>query len=516
MKKAIALLLSVIMLFSLAACGSGSDKSDDSGSAKISTLKVGTANSLGTCLANDYNGDCYTAIYMVFDSLFKYDPDTKEVGSDVLSDWGYSEDGMTLTLTLKDNITFSNGDKATGEDLLCSISNDTERGTLIAPFFTPYDFENATVDGNTVSVPLTSPFSPKIWEIGNLCLYDKSWSESVGWDSEEWTTGPVGSGPFKVSEYKTDSHIFLEKRDDYWGDFECDYDRIEIYYYGEPATMYMDLENGDIALALEVLDNDYARGLAGEENIAVDTISAGENRILSIDDGNEFLSDVNVRLAIAYGVNWAEVADIGTGGLSPVATSLIISSSDYYKNVGAYEYDPDKARQLLADAGYSDGDITIKLVSTDEDDQVKMSTKLQADLKDIGITLDFVTLDFPSALATWLEGGTDLMWQDSSIGSIISEPFASLRATWDDLGGMPASIVNDDTYQTYLDNSIFTTDPEVRRENLDKLQEYNKENAFVIPVLEENIAIAWRTDIIKDPNLLNATDANLRNIEFVG
>lgn len=533
MKKLLALLLALVMVLGLAACGGGSTSTTssnnttsantggtsaeegDSGpaSGEAVTLRVGTANSLGTCLLNDNNGDCYTAIYLVYDSLFSYDPETREVYSDVLEDYGYSEDGMTLTLTIKPGVMFSNGVEATAEDVLFSIQNYVDRETIITAFFQAMDFANASIseDGMTVTIPMTTEFSPTVDEIGNLPLYCKSWADEVGWDSEDWISNPVGSGPYKVSEYVTDSHIFLEKRDDYWGDYTSNIDSFEIYYYGEPATMAMDLETGSIDLALELLETDYNR-FQDSATIATDTISAGENRLLNFSSSNEYLQDENVRLAIAYGVNWAEVADAADGGISPTATSLIISSSDFYQDVGAYEYDPDLAKSYLDSSAYAGQEINLLLVSTSEDDQVKMSTVVQYYLSELGINLETQFLDFPSALATWLDDGTDLMWTDSSIGSVLSEPYASLRATSDITGGIPGAIVADDEYQELLNAATFTLDPEVRMEKFGELQEYNKEHAFVVPVLEEFVAIAWNTEVIQSVNILNGTDANLRNL----
>ncbi len=534
MKKLLALLLALMMVLSLVACGSSSSSSSSTSSdntasssedaedatsdaATITALNVGTANSLGTCLLNDNNGDCYTAVYLVYDSLFSFDPDTLDVYSDVLESWDLSDDGLTLTLTLKSGVMFSNGVEASAEDVLYSIQTYVARDTIVKAFFQVYDFDNASIseDGLTLTLPLTSEFSPALFEVGNIPLYCKSWAEEVGTDSEDWINCPVGSGPFEVVEYVTDSHITLSKRADYWGDYETTLETVTIYYYGEPATMAMDLETGAIDLALELLETDYSR-FQDTDGIATELISAGENRLLNMSLSNEYLQDENIRLAIAYGVDWEVVADAADGGISPVATSVIISTSEYYVNVGGYEYDQELAQSYIDASAFAGQEITLTLVSTSEDDQVKMSTVVQEYLAQIGITLVTEFLDFPSALAKWLNDETDLMWTDSSIGSVTSEPYASLRATSVLVGGMQGAIVTDDYYQELLDAATFTSDSSVRAEAFAALQEYNKEHAYVIAVVEENVAVAWNTSVIESVNLLNGTDANLRNIVLAG
>lgn len=541
MKKFLALLIALVMALSLVACGNANSSSaapaDSSGSGTAAsepgespaneiineeasteggpeTLRVGTANSLGTFLMNDFNGDCYTGIYLVYDSIFDYDPVTKEATSQVLSDWGLSEDGSALNMTVAPGVTFSNGDVATAEDVVFSMRVYVDMSSMTTAFFMPYDFDNAeySEDGMSVSIPMTSEFSPAVWEIGNLPLYDKAWADEVGLDSDLWTTAPVGSGPFAVTEYVTDSHVYLERRADYWGTYDSNVQKVEITYYGEPATMYMDLETGSIDLALELLDNDYTRGLEDGDNIEVALVSAGENRLLNFDLNTEALQNENVRLAIAHAVNWDDVADAAAGDTAIPASSLIISSSEYYENQGQFEYDPELAKQLLDEAGYGDG-LTLTMISTDEADQVAMSTVVQEYLAQVGITLEYTSLDFPSALAKWLAGGeSDLSWTDSSLGSINSEPFVSVRATWPVTGGMPGVIVTDEQYVAYLEGATYTSDPAVRAENWSALQEYNKEHCFVITVVEEAVAVGWNSEVISNPNLLNGTDANLRNI----
>ena len=144
MKKLLCLLLALAMLFALTACGGKSDGGNSDGKAdggsqenkfnpgpkgdeKI-TLRIGTTGYLGRFLSGLAPEESHSACNAVFDSIFRVDPWTKQIKSDVLDDW-YWEDEHHFIMKLHDGVYFSNGQKATSEDLLFSYQNHEERGS---------------------------------------------------------------------------------------------------------------------------------------------------------------------------------------------------------------------------------------------------------------------------------------------------------------------------------------------------------------------------------------------------
>ena len=249
LRTLICLLLVVLMVLALGACGS--KKSNDAeiskaavpgkeGSGyKYDSVTIGCSimpNFITGTTPAENDGACS----LVFDEVFKVDPVTKEVKSEILEDWHF-EDETTLVMKLKDNVYFSNGDKATAEDVLFSYSSHVDRSSAyIWEFNILYD-ECEIVDELTLKMKF-STFYSAFFSSYIIYLYDKSWAESVGWDSLDWQK-PVGTGPYVVSDYKIDDHATFTARDDYWNK---DKDPVTIRewvlkYYKDNSTMEMDL-----------------------------------------------------------------------------------------------------------------------------------------------------------------------------------------------------------------------------------------------------------------------------------
>ena len=533
MKKLFALVMALAMVLSLAACGGGNNGDTPTGSnpgtstpaapsggdeAGEVVLRVGTSDNMGSFLLGGSSGCNYRGLYLAFDSIFYFD-ENKEPYSNVLEDWHY-EDDCTFVMTLKDGIYFSNGEKMDAEDLLFSVFVYDLSGSNWGGLYAAYSQEKSYVseDGMTAYLISDEPFGPGLFQ-ANLPIYSKDWADEVGFESELWMTNPVGSGPYVCTDYVTDSYCVMEKRDDYWDDtYENEIDKYIINYYKEDSTMYIDLETGAIDLACNISNSDYARGAnGGTENVAVEKLMCGDVIFLNFDvDDNQYLADAKVREAIAYGVNWMEVAQASRGEMATAATSIIAADSPYHVDIAAYEYDAERAAAALAESSYAGQEIPIYLVNLNEEVKDEMATVLQYYLSQLGIKMTFEDFDFPNALGQWLEvGGTDITFQDSDTGSITGEPFVSLRFMMEGYGPFPVCTINDPTFADLCKKATFSVDEAERLEYYTQLQQYSYENYLMIPIFNACDAIAYRTDVIESTGISNPTDTNLRNIKLV-
>jgi ABC-type transport system substrate-binding protein len=529
MKKLTALLLALIMVFALVSCGSESSSgtgstaqsNDSTASTAPETLTVGTSNVLGTMLPWSENETCYWGCYLVYDYLFYWD-DNNEAYSDILSDWYYEDDGTTFVMVCRDDVYFSNGDQMTGEDVYYSIYNLVERETNAASFYATVDWDNSYVsdDGMTVYLANTSAFGPGITNMDVVYLLDKSWCEEKGFDDiDPWINSPCGSGPYEVVEYVTDSHVTLKLRDNYWGSFTGGAETVQINYYADSSTMYMALEGGEIDIALNIAESDYSRAV-NDANIAVELTHEGDVILLAMDStNNEYLADENVRLAIAYGVNWEEVAQASRGELAEVATSVVTAVSPYYEDVGSYEYDFEKAKGYMEDSGYVvDGstiNFSLYMHTVDQAVKTNAATVIQYYLAQLGIDLQTNFTDFSTAIGAWLTpGGTDMNFQDTDTGSVCGEPYRALSNFADGYGMLPACVVTDETFNQLFQEGSFTTDDSQRASAYKELQEYVHEHALIIPIYESIDAVAFNSNVVADVNFHSAVSANLRFVTF--
>ncbi|MGI5971250.1 MAG: ABC transporter substrate-binding protein [Oscillospiraceae bacterium] len=485
----------------------------EGGGEKI-TINVGTTDELGSFLYGGAAATCLIGSYLVYDSMFYMDPETKETFSLILDDW-YYEDDTTFVMKLKEGITFSNGYKMTGEDLIFSLSNYADRQAMVAQMFLAFDFANSYVedDGLTTVIKTFEPYGPGISAIC-VPVMCKKWCEEVGWESQDWYNNPVGSGPYRVTEYKTDSYVKLERREDYWGDLsQYPVDEFVIRYYAEDATEFIDLETGAIDIAAGIAEADYARAKAGVEGIAVEKISSGDNMFFCMDIKNQYLSNPRVREAIACAVDWNAVGVAGYGELYAEPTSILSSSNPYYVNTGTYKYDPDRARKFLADAGYSEGEISFKFVCMEQEQMKTMSEAIQFYLSEVGISLSLEYYDFATTLGKWLsEGGSDFNFQSTTTGAPTGEPFISLQSLMVGYGSFAVCTIDDDTFNRIAYEGLKSIDSKVRAAAYAELQKYAYNNFLVIPLVENALAVAYRTDVVADINFWHGKDCNLRYI----
>lgn len=538
MKKLGALLLAAALVMSMTACGGGNKntgegtaapagesstnagtkagtKAGESGGEK--TLNVGTINVLGTFMPGSENEVCHWGCYLVYDYLFYYDEDNNPF-SDILKEWHYEEDGTTFVMECRDDVYFANGDQMTGDDVLFSIKTLVDRETNQAAYYATVDWDKSYVseDGFTVYLANTQEFGPGIINMGVVYLLDQSWCEETGFDNiDPWLNAPNGSGPYEVAEYVTDSYVTLKRRDSYWGEF-TGADTVKINHYAEDSAMYMALETGEIDLALNIAESDYSRALT-DDKIAVMTTHEGENILLALDNNNQYMKDENVRLAIAYGVNWQDVAESARGELAEVPGSIITSVSPYYKDTGVYEYDLEKAKQYMEAAGYvTDGstvNFTLNMTTVDQAVKTNAATVIQFYLQQLGINLQMNFTDFPTAFSAWLtEGGTDLNFQDSDTGSVCGEPYISLRFFPAELATFPFAAISDETFVTLYKDANYTTDDDVRKEKYAELQQYVHDRAMIIPLYESVDAVAYNPEKIESVSLHSAVSANLRYV----
>lgn len=531
-KRIFAVLLVALMAVSITACDgsasntdsastdgstSNTDSASTDDSASVSdfggTLNVGVSDTLGYFLPGG-NNESFVGFFLVYDCVFYHDTDGN-VYSDILEDW-YYEDETTFVMKLKEGVYFNNGQEATAEDLIFSFTNFEEHSATKFQLFITVDAENSYCeDDYTAVIKFTSEWGPGIFSIDTPLLC-KSWAEEVGYDSEDWINVPVGSGPYEVVEYVTDSHYTLQLRDDYWGDetmYNADIETIIVNYYSEISTLFIDLQTGAIDLALNIAETDYARGEEGIENITVEKISTNEVEYFCLDVQNEYLQDENIRLAIAYGVDWSVVADAGFGSLWDPATSLLNSNNKYYESFGTYEYDYDKAMEYIEASGIDPASVTFTFVAMSDDDQKNMAEAFQYYMDQMGFTVDLQFYDFSTTLSIWLEeGGTDFNFQETANGSPSGEPYVSLQALMVGYGSFAVCTIDDDQWNELALAAMSTIDEDERAERFSELQEYTYDHAFVIPLLEGNYAIGYNDTVISSVDFTSGIGANLRNI----
>lgn len=512
MKRVIALVLSVTMMASLAACQSSGASADSasgsaSGSASASTsectiqsVNEGTKNVtigyVGTDEASypssSISNDFITQM-MIYDKLFEVDDTTGEYVSRILDSYSWNDDNTQFTFTLKDGITFADGNQMTAEDVIFSFQNYINNGTTTDkyPYLQYIDFDACTADGLTGTIVYTQEYGPAENNF-DICIMEKAFTEQHDESDEIWYTDPVGSGPYQITDEKRDSYITFTKRDDYWNsDYTYDCDQITLKFYTDETAMYSDYQSGELDAIYDISTTvaDQINAASGTQG-TVNYVSNNDCTLLTLNDSTEELQDANVREAIAYALDMDAIADIAYGSECTEAKSHFASTFDCYTEHDGYAYDPDKAKQILEDAGYKDGDITLDFVAVNTDPQPQIAEAVQGYLAAIGITVNVSSYDLGTALGMYIDNESDMSVFNVNGGNPTHEPYQTLSAVTEDATFVSMAI-HDATFNEYLQTGLNTVDKDERNEAYEAADQWLYDNYELLPICETLSAYAY-------------------------
>ena len=526
MKKSLAIILMLAMLLSLCLMGCGGEKSETPGENTENTgaYREITIGYFGTAWAGSLDGSAletqtnsYGTYNLVYDCMFTYD-ENGEIYSQIFDSWEWSEDYLTLTCRLKDNILFANGDKMTGEDVVYSIRRKVESPT--GQWYANMNPDKCTVsdDGMTVNIVYDNTFGPGLNKL-NIYILDKSFVEGLG-DSPDWydPASVNGSGPYKVVEYAKDASVSMEKRDDYWGEDSFQADRINAVGYTDQTTMMIDLESGAIDIALNTSEIDTAAALNGDiKNVSGDVAWANSVAMIIFSPKCEALKDKAVREAICYAVDTELMTDAAFGVLGKTAKSPYAEGLLGFEAGHTYEYNPEKARQILEDAGYKDGDITLKYLCYNLSEIYSQAEILQQYLSKVGINLEIEGASMATAIGTYIEDpySTDIIMMRQLDGIPDGEPWFSMYVYEGTYYFGETAMPDEAELQEYI-HTLKTSLVESERVAASKgIQNYLIDNFLMLPTSEFGIGVCYNSETVKNPHILNNVTCNLRYMELV-
>lgn len=346
----------------------------------------------------------------IFASPLRYD-DNWNPKPYLAKSWEVSPDGLSITLHLVDNAVFHDGKPVTSEDVAFSIMT-IKKNHPFQTMLSPVDKVD-TPDPLTAIIRLKHPhpalllaMSPALMPILPKHIY----GDGQDIKSHPANLKPIGSGPYRLTEYKQGEYYTLEKFDKFFIPGRPKLDKIVVKLVSDSKAAMVSLENGDVN-ALPFVSNirDIAR-LEKMPNVTVtDKGFAGVGPInwLAFNTKKKPLDDVRVRQAIAYAANREFIVSKLMGGKAKIATSPIAPGSLLDEpGVEMYKLDLAKAQNLLDEAGYTkkaDGSritLTIDYLPGDEEQQRNVAEYLRSQLKQVGINLEVrAAPDFP----TWAQ-----------------------------------------------------------------------------------------------------------------
>lgn len=452
-----------------------------------------------------------TGYYLVYDQLFTTDVETGEIVGLAAESWKYLDD-CTLEIKIHEGITFADGSEMTTEDVLYSLERFVTTGSRWSNVFDKFNYEKSKIiDKYTLQLVTDEPYGPGLSYLAAhySSIVSKNYVESQS-DSAFWWDAPNGSGPYVVESNVAGSQTVFKLREDYWGEMP-EAKTVTVKAYSEATTMFIDYENGDLDACFGISVSDADRLLAGSvPDTNWNIIPNNSNFCLVLPEYVEYFQDINVRKAIAMAVDWDVVADIALGVLATPANSTVQKGVKYQKDIGSYTYDAAAAKALLEEAGYKSGDITLKMVVINFNENMNMATAIQAYLEEVGIKMNVESYDLLTCVMMYMAGETDLVINTIDNGSL--DPDQSYTTTAADSTNLSVRLL-DETLNGYLDIGRSSVDEDVRREAYENVQQWMYDNYYQIPICDRLACAAYRPYISEFP-MNSASSPNLRYVKF--
>ncbi|WP_210508331.1 ABC transporter substrate-binding protein [Naasia sp. SYSU D00057] len=393
----------------LTGCAGGSGDGGSGDSAGGGTLTWGVIAQPTTLAAEGANwANESPYIQAVYDTLLRATPEG-EVEPGLATEWEYNEDKTVLTLTLRDDVTFTNGDTLTAADAAASLlafkaGNSPNASNLI-------NLADAkAVDDTTLELTLSAP-DPAMLTFLTQNSGVVAPASSAG--DEATATNPVGSGPYVYNAGETvagSSYVF-DKNPDYWNPDDQHYDKLVLQYYADPTSLLNAVQGGQVNVT-NIIDTSSVDQMKSAGFTANEFALNWWGFMLSDREGKLAppLAKVEVRQAINYALDKeALVKTVGNGYGTPTSQIFPTFSPSYDESLDDYyTYDLDKAKELMADAGYADGfEITMPRAAAIPE----AHWTLYADqLAQIGITVNYQELQATEFIPSIIGGEFPMTW----------------------------------------------------------------------------------------------------------
>jgi peptide/nickel transport system substrate-binding protein len=499
---------------------------DDGGKKKV--LKIGWGQDVQTLnpfVAQDEENFRIWALN--WDLLVNFSPDDVSPAPGIAESWDISKDKKAVTFHLLEDAKWSDGKPITSKDVKYSLETLGTNG-LIFSGYTSNVTKVETPDEHTVVVHTDQP-DARI--VGGLFVYMIP-EHVYGKSTVKQLTGSyqpklplVGSGPFIVTEF-TRGRIVKMERNPNWRGEQPKYDEIQFIKYGTTDAVIRALKLGEIDATMEVEPTGFNQVEKVDGIEAVRAPSPSFTQLAfnlcskeNCPDAkfNPAVQDRVVRQAVAYAVDRSRVNEISSRGTSFVGHGILPTyyKSFYEKPAEDYSYDPDKANQLLDDAGYTregdgvrkKGDLTLSFdlfVRSESPSDTQAAKVVAEQAREVGIEfkVQVVSVDKLTEITTRKNDGVPAPDFDTFVwgwGGDPYDPSALLElVTTGDIGGSSDSFYSNPEYDQLFKQQTAEFDADKRKELIRQMVDLTQRDLPYLVLTEDPFLTAYRTDRVTD------------------
>ena len=388
MKKRFALLAAACLCMAVSMTSFAADKTD---------IVVAMDADVDTLHPTDFSTTVELGVLnQIYDTLLYYSPDgTKDPEPRIAESYEISDDGLDYTFHLRDDVTFHDGTPVTADDVVFSIElykASEYQGSQISMLSSV-----EATDEHTVVCHLDAPYSPFLQGICSPMIASKAYYES---SEDDFVNNPIGSGPYKFVSRAKGSNIKLEANEDYYrGAPEIKEVTFEVI--PDSSTKAIALQTGEVNFA--EIDSATKPQLEANPAITIAEVPTSSFSYIAMNTEKEPFDDSRVRQAINYAIDRDNLVAVCYDGEAEVNSNICAKERfGYSDDQFQYTYDPEKAKELLAEAGietpYDLGEILVA------EKYSNLATVIQNDLKAVGLDVTISVKEFNSYISDLQNG----------------------------------------------------------------------------------------------------------------
>ncbi|TNC61390.1 ABC transporter substrate-binding protein [Rubellimicrobium roseum] len=455
---------------------------------------------------NDANVDIWI-LSNLYDTLLLPTEDGQGVEAGLATDWSVAEDGLSVTLTMRDGIMFSDGTPITTEDVVWSLDRARNPENGIWNFLLASIASVEATDDKTVTLTLSQPdpaILPALTVFNSAILPKAAFEAAAGaTDAEKaqaFSEAPIGSGPFVLESWERGSTMRLVRNEHYWATGEDGQplpylDGVTFEVIPDDATRILRLQSGEIDGA-ELIPFARVAELQNAPGIQMELFPSTRVEYITLNVRPEIegeanpLADPLVREAMNYAANKEAIVQVVTFGVGTPQTSYMSSATPLHTGTEPlFPYDLARAQELMAQSGYPDGFSTTLLVLAGNQDEIGIGTALQQMWSQIGIDLELQQVDNATRTEEYRNGTFDMRvaaWTND-----IADPgqITSYFAYSPTIDALHSGWRNEEVDQLF-EASQSETDPATRAEQYARIQEIFNSTGPTIPLYETPYPVA--------------------------
>lgn len=371
--------------------GSGSS---GTGQARNATLTLGLVAEPASLDFTKTDGAAIPQLLLanVYQGLVQLDQSGKIV-PDLAKSWTVSPDRKTYTFDLASDATFSNGKPFTADDAKFSIDRVMTDWTISIKSLMAPVASTKVLSPTKLQVTLSQPSNNWLYAMtGRVgAMFSRTGVSALA-------TDPVGTGPYKFTQWNRGDSITLTRRDDYAGDKPY-YKTVVFKYFKDPTALNNALLSGTINVITTMQTPDSLGQFEGNPKYKIIDGTTNGEVVLSFNNSAAPLTDLKVRQAIRYGINHKALVDTCWGGHGKLIGSMVPPTDPWYQDLtGLYPYDPAKAKSLLKESGAANHVFRLRVPTLPY--AVACGQVVQSQLQQLGFKVKLDQLEFPAAWLT--------------------------------------------------------------------------------------------------------------------